>query len=224
MRVQRKARVRFCTSHQHRSPAQWAAYLQGCGDFKAFTYYPKKLKTRFTCYRCSWTYMKASEKYKAEFLKPKKGQMFKRKEYQETRKGKVLGFTTSTGRMLYAMCPRPWSSAQFARMVRRRVGPFFQACFPGKAHIRILIDSEPLLHTDEAKAAFGEFGIEAMPSWPTYSPDLNPQENVWSWVERALRKEGATDSFITFCKKVIVVAKRYPSAIALMPSMHRKSA
>ena len=33
-----------------------------------------------------------------------------------------------------------------------------------KAHIRILIDSEPLLHTDEAKATFGEFGIEAMPS------------------------------------------------------------
>ena len=78
-------------------------------------------------------------------------------------------------------------------------------------------------HTDEAKTAFGEFGIEAMPGWPTYSPDLNPQENVWSWVERALREEeGATDSFITFCKKVIVVAKRYPSAIALMPSMHRR--
>ena len=36
--------------------------------------------------------MKASEKYKAEFLKPKKGQMFKRKEYRETRRGKVLGF------------------------------------------------------------------------------------------------------------------------------------
>ena len=75
--------------------------------------------------------------------------------------------------------------------------------------------------TSEAKAAFAEHGLEAMPDWPKYSPDLNPQEHVWSWVERALRKEERkSDTFQVFTRKLLVVARRYPSAAAFMPSMH----
>ena len=55
-------------------------------------------------------------------------------------------------------------------------------------HFRIRIDSERLLHTEEAKRAFADYGIKPMHGWPKYSPDLNPQENVWSWAEKALRK------------------------------------
>ena len=190
---------------------------------KDFTFYPRKLKARFTRYRCAWTYMKASEKRKAEFLKPRKDRMFNRKEYRTTRKGKVLGFTTSGGRTFFAMCPSPWSSEAYARIIRERVGPFFRACFPERPRIRILLDSEPLLHTGAAKAAYAEFGLEVLPDWPTYSPDLNPQENVWAWVEKALRKEEhSSDNFHTFSKKVLVVARRYPSAEELVPSMHKR--
>ena len=96
-----------------------------------------------------------------------------------------------------------------------------RASFPDKVRIRILLDSEPLLHTSEAKAAFAEHGLEVMPDWPKYSPDLNPQEHVWSWAERALRKEERkSDTFQVFTRKLLVVARRYPSAAALMPSMH----
>ena len=178
----------------------WSIYLQGCGDLKDFTYYARHMKTRFARYRCSWTYMKASEKAKAEFQKPKPRQMFTRHEYKKgAKKGKVLGFTTSTGKLLFVLCTPPWNTSAFARLVRRRVGPFFRKTFPGKQRIRILIDSEPLMHTGEAKAAFSEFGIEALPDWPKYSPDLNPQENVWGWVEQALRKkEKRSDAFTGF--------------------------
>ena len=113
----------------------------------------------------------------------------------------------------------------FAQLVRKRVGPFFQAAFPGKQRIRVLIDSEPLLHTDDARAAFAAFGIEALPERPKYSPDLNPQENVWGWVEQALRKEEKkSDTFKAFCTKLLRVARRYPSAQSLVGSMQQRLA
>ena len=92
---------------------------------------------------------------------------------------------------------------------------------PGDPIISILLDSEPLLHTEVAKAAYAEFGLEVLSDWPTYSPDLNPQGNVWAWAEKALRKEEhASDSFLKFTKKLLVAARRYPSAEALVASMH----
>ena len=65
--------------------------------------------------------------------------------------------------------------------------------------------------------------MQALPGWPSYSPDLNPQENVWSWIEEALReKERATDSFAVFVQKLLAVARRYPGAEALIPSMSKR--
>ena len=220
LKAQRGIRVDFCKYHEHRTPATWNNYLQGVGDIKDFTYYPIKLKARFIRYRCSWTYMRKCEKRKAEFLKPKKRQMFSKKEYKTVQKGKILGFTTSTGKTLNLRCHSPWNSAVFDKLVRKRVGPFFRAAFPGRANIRVLMDREPLLHTDEAKAALAEFGIKAMENWPKYSPDLNPQENVWSWAEKALRlQENRADTLEDFFRKLLRVASRYPSADALVGSM-----
>ena len=36
---QRAARVAWCKAHEHRTPAMWANYLQGCGDLKDFSYF-----------------------------------------------------------------------------------------------------------------------------------------------------------------------------------------
>ena len=63
-----------------------------------------------------------------------------------------------------------------------------------------------------------------LPDWPKYSPDLNPQENVWSWVEEhLLRAEERSDSFETFCRKMLLVARQYPGGAALIPSMAERT-
>ena len=164
--------------------------------------------------------MRKCERYKAEFLRPKKSNWFGRKEYKAVTKGKILGFTAANGAQLFVRCPSPWNSGAFAKLVRKRVGPFFQRAFPHRRTFRILLDSEPLLHTEEATAALSEFGITAMSGWPKYSPDLNPQENVWSWLEKAVRDdEQKSDTYAVFCRRLLRVAQRYPGAAGLIGTM-----
>ena len=46
---------------------------------------------------------------------------------------------------------------------------------------------------------------------------------MWSWVEEALReKERASDTFKVFVQKLLAVARRYPGACALIPSMSKR--
>ena len=205
----KKRRVAFCEEHQHRSGESWTRFLQACGDFKDFTYYPRTMQSRFRRYRASWTYMTKEERSKPAFQKPKR--MFKRKEFKNTKKGKVFGLTTSTGKHLVLHCETPFSAEKFAALVRLRVGPFLAREFPQHRAYRILLDGEPLLHAPAATEAMAAVGIHVLPRWPGYSPDLNPQENVWPWMQRQLNARGARPhSFEAFKKAVLAVGPRYP--------------
>ena len=49
---------------------------------------------------------------------------------------------------------------------------------------------------------------------------MNPQENGWSWLEKAVRDdEQKSDTYAVFCRRLLRVAQRYPGAAGLIGTM-----
>ena len=214
-----KRRLKFSEKYRGWTKAQWNAEVQGVGDIKQFTYYPKKLYSKFKRLRASWTYMSQKERYQTAFLRPKK--WFPKKEWKLTKPQKVFGMTTSTGKCLAFLIPSPFDGAVWGRLVRTKVGPFLRRSFPNRASFKILLDSEKILHAAEAKAAYRDWNIEILAGWPKYSPELNPQENVWPKAEKALReKEGdGGESFEQFQQWALQSVREYVGAKNLVGGM-----
>ena len=104
--------------------------------------------------------------------------------------------------------------------MRRRVGPFLRQVFPRQNVRRVLLDGEKIMHTPDAKAVMREEGVATLRGWPSRSPDLNPQENVWAWADDHLRKqEKKKDSIAVFKRRVVASCESYPSKLALVPSL-----
>ena len=203
----RTRRFNFAKAHEDKSSEDWKEFLQASGDLNEFTYYPHQLKPKHARLRASWTYMKGTEKLQPAFVRPKS-------------KFRVLSFTNSAGDILAVGVTEPWDSAEFARLVRSKVGPWLQESFPDLTRFRILIDGEKVMHAADAKVALGEFNIDTLRDWPKYSPDLNPQENVWAQAEKLLRAaEKPDDTFETFKRRVLKACRSYPSGAKLIPSM-----
>ena len=134
-----------------------------------------------------------------------------------------FGTTTSNGHKLCFLVPHPWTSDGWAKEVKAKVGPFLKRAFPNRRSYQILLNEEQLLHAPVAKAAMKEIGLTVLPNWPTYSPDLNPQENVWAWAEEHLReKEANGDSLEAFTKRVVAACRAYPHADKLVGGMAKR--
>ena len=122
---------------------------------------------------------------------------------------------TSSGESLAFLVPQPWTTEAWAKEVDKKVAPFLKRSFPALKTFRILLDGEQLMHGPAAKAMYKKHGITILPCWPKYSPALNPQENVWPWSEKALRKlERPSDSFEKFQTKVLKAVQAYPKTSA----------
>ena len=44
---QKQRRIAFARKHLRKNVRQWHSHLQGVGDFKEFTFYPKELQSKF---------------------------------------------------------------------------------------------------------------------------------------------------------------------------------
>ena len=216
----RNNRVKFARANANRTREQWKSDLQAIGDITEFTYYPKVLQPRFKQLRASWTYMTEEERWKPAFTRPKR--WFKGKDYKKTIKFKVFGLTTTTGKDLVFAWPKACTTEKWAALVKKRVIPFLQKEFPSKRRMQLLLDGEKLLHGPAAKALFDAASIKSkLKDWPANSPDINPQEHVWSWAEERLRvlEDEGRGTFEEFQKAAIKAVKDYPSSKKLVPAM-----
>jgi hypothetical protein len=222
--AQRRKRVRFGTDHEDWLAETWKSECQACADIKEFTWYPADMRPRFDELKAPWTYMNDTERKLEAFQRPKK--WFPKKEWSKVKKQKVFGITTSSGKQLCFLVPKPYSTALWAEDIRTKVAPFLKSTFRSNTSYTILLDGEKLLHGPEAKAAMISSNIKVFPNWPGYSPDLNPQENVWAWCEPDLRKhEKLRDTFETFQERLMSTCSSYTDGhklIAGMPKRMRK--
>ena len=59
--------------------------------------------------------------------------------------------------------------------------------------------------------------VALLKNWPSKSPDLNPQENVWAWAAEDVRKsERKRDTVAVFKRRVAASCQRYPSKLTLV--------
>jgi len=198
--------------------------VQAVADIKEFTYYPKKMLAKFLRIRAGKTIMTKEERKKQAFQRPKR--WFPGKLWKLTRKQKIFGLTTSNGKIFTCLIPmgeKEWTATKFAEIVKKRLGPFLKKAFPDRKTFQILLDGEKVFHAPEAKRAMKRQGMKVLPEYPPYSPDLNPQENVWPWAEKELRKLGTPrDTFETFQKKAQQAICNYVSPEKLVASIAKR--
>ena len=132
--------------------------------------------------------------------------------YKKVVKLCVFGLTTSNGKSLQFVVPKPRTAEQWAVDVKNKLVPFIKKCFPNRTSYNILFDGEALLHAEASKAAYRAGHITVAQGWPGYSPELNPQENVWAWAEDELRRmETGKEPLAASSKKVIKAVDEYPA-------------
>ena len=107
-----KRRLEWCRKYKNRLPMTWKKELQGVGDIKIFTYYPKALRGKFKRLRASRTIMTAAERRMPAFQRPKK--WFKKEEWKTTKQQKLFSLTLSTGTIIAFLLPSPFNSDVFA--------------------------------------------------------------------------------------------------------------
>ena len=216
-----KKRLVFCKKHKDKTCEDWKQCLHAVGDMKEFTWYPRELQPKFKKLRSRWTFMTAKEKKKPAFQRPRR--WFPKREYKLVKKYKVFGFTASDGKSLVFPVPSPWDADVWAVLVKKKLQPWLQKVFPGKTSFTILLDGEKLLRAPAAKRAYAAANITLLGPWPGYSPELNPQEHVWSRAEPELRLlENGRDSFKTWPKKVFKACRMYTGGHKLVGSMAKK--
>lgn len=99
----------------------------------------------------------------------------------------------------------------------------------GISHWWLLQDNDPA-HGD-ADTIIKEFNskhythVNLMEDWPPSSPDLNPIENVWAWVNTRIEEEGC-ENFAAFKQAVIRACKSVPARMLknLYTSMPKRMA
>jgi hypothetical protein len=86
--------------------------------------------------------------------------------------------------------PRNWRSQDLATVFERDVFPSLRWRSRGRHKNTLIWDNDGRHHAVPWRDAAARMGLEAIPRWPSNSPDFNPEENVWAWMKAFVEKRG----------------------------------
>ena len=93
------------------------------------------------------------------------------------------------------------TGAVHAQLLMEHAIPALKAMFPRKNGI-FQQDNAPVHTARVAQGVLAEAKVRTL-TWPAYSPDLNPIENLWAAVEVEIRKHNPQPSSVGELEKVV---------------------
>ena len=102
-----------------------------------------------------------------------------------------LVVATGTARYQFKKGQRGVTALEYQHILREHLLPGAKRLFKGKRWQLLHDGAKP--HTAKETKAFLKRKVQVVAKWPANSPDLNPIENLWSWVQRQVNKTPVTN-------------------------------
>lgn len=101
----------------------------------------------------------------------------------------VWGCVWHSGKSELCICERTIDAAYYTEILRDYLLPAMPCS------TRYLFQQDNARPHTAAKTMnwMSQFAVKLLENWPTYSPDLNPIEHVWSWMTAFIKKEAPTN-------------------------------
>jgi transposase len=106
---------------------------------------------------------------------------------------KVWAGTSWEGKTKLHFIPRSMTGKDYAEFLRGEAMPDLMRLYPHKTHPPILLQDREGFHTAKVVQDFiRKSPLKTVSPWPSHSPDLNWQENVWEMLMQGVRERNPT--------------------------------
>jgi transposase len=147
-----------------------------------------------------WKRVVASDEKVIELDKEVRGEWVKKGEQPRARKGskfrpgvKFWAASSLEGKTPLYFLPKSMKGWEYLDFIKEKVEADFLRLYPSKRNPPVWLQDRDGMHTATVVQNYlKKSPLIPLQHWPSHSPDLNWQENVWEMVEQGVRKRNPT--------------------------------